>query len=86
MAHVFGTARSREMSLRRWQNFIRSVCADLRIEGATPRDLRAKATTDAAADGLDYPALLGHSSKRMSDRYLKLRRTIGAPTLGRNIR
>jgi integrase len=74
------------MSQRRWQNVMRSICADLRIDDATRRDLRAQAATDAAAEGLDYQALLGHSSKRMSDRYLKLRRTINAPTLGRNIR
>lgn len=34
-------------------------------------DIRAKSATDAKRDGLDYQQLLGHSSREMSDRYVK---------------
>lgn len=47
------------------------------------RDVRAKAATDAAHAGLDYQAMLGHSERRMSERYVKVRATVQAPTLRR---
>lgn len=36
-------------------------------------DIRAKSATDAKEVGLDYQALLGHSTRAMSDRYIRLR-------------
>jgi integrase len=38
-------------------------------------DIRAKAATDSKGEGLDYQALLGHSKRDMSDRYVKARTT-----------
>ena len=35
-------------------------------------DIRGKSATDAEEDGEDYQALLGHSTKKMSDKYLKI--------------
>jgi integrase len=35
------------------------------------RDLRSKAATDAENTGQDYQSILGHTDKRMSDRYVK---------------
>ena len=35
-------------------------------------DIRGKSATDAKRAGLDYQALLGHSTKAMSDSYIKL--------------
>jgi integrase len=35
-------------------------------------DIRGKAATDGKRDGIDYQALLGHSTKAMSDRYIKI--------------
>lgn len=35
-------------------------------------DIRGKAATDAKRAGIDYQALLGHSTKAMSDSYIKL--------------
>jgi integrase len=84
--YVVANDKGRPLGIRRWQDAMRAICAGLGIDDATPRDLRAKAATDAEEEGLDYQALLGHSSKRMSDRYLKLKRTKLAPTLSRNIR
>ena len=34
-------------------------------------DIRAKAATDGKHQGLDYQALLGHTSKAMSDKYIR---------------
>lgn len=84
--YVVASNRGRKMSTDRWQTVMRGLCKRLGIEDATPRDIRAKAATDAEAAGLDYQAMLGHSSKRMSDRYLKLRRTVNAPTLAKRIK
>lgn len=35
-------------------------------------DIRGKSATDAKRDGMDYQALLGHATKAMSDRYIKI--------------
>jgi integrase len=35
-------------------------------------DIRGKSATDAKHDGQDYQALLGHSTRAMSDRYIKI--------------
>ena len=42
------------------------------IKDAQFRDIRAKSATDAKRGGQDYQALLGHSTKTMSDTYIKL--------------
>lgn len=42
------------------------------IEDAHFHDIRAKAATDGRAEGIDYQALLGHSTRAMSDKYLKI--------------
>ena len=34
-------------------------------------DIRAKAATDGKSQGLDYQALLGHTSRAMSDKYIR---------------
>ena len=41
------------------------------IEDVQLRDIRAKAATDAKADGQDCQALLGHTTRAMSDSYIK---------------
>ena len=42
------------------------------VRGAVFHDIRGKSATDAKQDGVDYQALLGHSTKAMSDRYIKI--------------
>lgn len=84
--YVVANEKGRRISLRRWQDAMQDVREKVGIEDATPRDIRAKAGTDAEAEGEDYQALLGHTSKRMSDQYLKNKRTVIAPTLKRLIR
>jgi integrase len=43
-----------------------------KVEDAHFHDIRSKAATDGKAEGVDYQALLGHASKAMADRYLKI--------------
>lgn len=55
------------------------------IPAAQFRDIRAKSGTDAESAGQDYQALLGHASKRMSERYLRGRRTTVAEPLRKKL-
>lgn len=47
---------------------------DAGIENAQFRDIRAKTATDAEHQGKDHQKLLGHTTKAMSDRYVKVRK------------
>lgn len=49
------------------------ACAAAGVTDANLHDLRAKAATDAKAQGIDAQVLLGHSDAKMTDRYLRLR-------------
>lgn len=51
------------------------------IEGIVFHDIRAKAATDAKRLGMDYQGLLGHSTKAMSDEYIRLREISRVDTL-----
>ena len=42
------------------------------VEDAQFRDIRAKSATDAKRGGQDYQAILGHTTKAMSDSYIKI--------------
>ncbi len=55
--YVVANDKGRPVSLRRWQNVMRSACADLRIEDATPRDLRAKARHGRGGRGARLPGV-----------------------------
>lgn len=48
---------------------------DAGIKDVVFHDIRGKAATDGKGEGLDYQALLGHSKRDMSDRYVKARST-----------
>lgn len=52
-----------------WLEAVRSA----KVEGVHFHDIRAKAATDAKSMGMDYQKLLGHTSKAMSDKYVRLR-------------
>jgi integrase len=60
------------------------ACKKARVTGATIHDIRAKAITDAQKQGKDPTALAGHTSKAMTDRYLRDRETMVAD--GPNLR
>lgn len=49
------------------------ACAAAGVDDAHIHDLRAKALTDAKREGHDAQALAGHSSARMTERYIRLR-------------
>lgn len=51
------------------------ACAAAGVEDAHLHDLRAKSLTDTDAQGGDAQALGGHADKRMTERYLRLRKT-----------
>jgi integrase len=46
-------------------------------------DIRAKALTDAEEMEMDAQLLAGHATKAMTERYIKFRRAVLTPTLGR---
>lgn len=46
--------------------------AEAAVEDVHFHDIRGKSATDAKRAGLDYQALLGHTTKAMSDSYIKL--------------
>lgn len=49
------------------------------------RDIRSKAATDAKAGGQDYQKLLGHTTLKMSERYIKGRTTVVAEPVRRKL-
>lgn len=55
------------------------------IADAHFHDIRAKSATDAKRDGIDYQALLGHSTKAMSDRYIKIEEAQAVDVLQRKL-
>ena len=64
-AHNYGTVR------KHWVE----ACKAAGVEDARLHDLRAKAITDADAEGLDAQKLAGHATSAMTEKYLRLRRT-----------
>lgn len=49
------------------------ACELANVKDVHFHDLRAKSGTDAKRNGIDYQALLGHTKRDMSDRYVKSR-------------
>ena len=49
--------------------------AAAQVEYAHLHDIRAKAATDAKAQGIDAQLVLGHGDAKMTERYLRLRET-----------
>ncbi len=68
---LFCTARGKPYNASN----LRKAWDDARTKAGIPdaqfRDLRSKAATDAENTGQDYQAILGHTSKAMSDKYVK---------------
>ena len=72
--YVIANDKGRPLSRRRLNEAWIVARTAAGVPDAQVRDVRAKAGTDAEAAGMDYQALLGHANKKMSDRYLKLKR------------
>lgn len=84
--HVVATDRGRPITARRLQEAFAAARAGAGVDPDTRfHDIRGMAATTAAEEGLNYQAMLGHTTKRMSDRYVKARQTIKAPTLKRRL-
>lgn len=69
--YVIADERGRRIAdnrLRRWFARARTAAG---VPGAIFHDVRALAASDAKRAGLDYQALLGHSTRRQSDDYLR---------------
>ena len=81
--YVVADEKGRQITADKLQRFWRAATMKAGIEDAQPRDMRAKAGTDAEAQGLDYQALLGHRDRRTSEIYLRNKRTVQAPSLKR---
>lgn len=65
-----------------------TACKAAGVEDALPNDQRAKAATDINRQGGNATALLGHTSKAMTDRYLRDRETpeVDGPSLRQPVR
>jgi integrase len=79
--YVVATDKGRPITRDRLGDAWRAAREAARVPDAQFRDIRAKAATDAESIGLDYQSLLGHSTRAMSDRYVKHTRTIHARPL-----
>lgn len=73
--YVAATDNGRPLTRNVLGNAWRAAVAAAGVQDAQLRDVRAKAATDAEEMGIDPQALLGHASRKMSERYLRLRRT-----------
>jgi len=82
---VVATEKGRPIRLRRLQATWAKLVCELGIEDCQFRDIRAKAATDADAQGQDAQTLLHHASARMTGRYLKLGQVKKAEPLRRKL-
>lgn len=82
---VVATDKGRPITGRRLQKAWGEARQAAGVQNVRFHDIRGKAATDAADEGMDYQAMLGHSSKKMSDRYIKTRRTVNAPAHKRRV-
>lgn len=65
------------------KNAYQRACKAAGVTNTTLHDLRAKSLTDADRDGIDAQKLAGHTTRAMTERYLRLRRTdvVSGPSL-----
>lgn len=68
---LFCTKKGAQYSASTIRKMWADACAKAGIEDAQFRDMRSKAGTDAKEAGQDHQKLLGHTSKAMSDKYVK---------------
>lgn len=68
---LLSNARGRPYPTWKISHMFTAAARAAKVEDAQLRDIRAKAATDAKEAGQDYQALLGHTSRSMSDSYIK---------------
>ena len=83
--YVVADDKGRRITLRKWQRVWKEIADELGVEDSQIRDIRKKAATDAEKQGIDHQALLGHSSKKMSDRYIAGTRVIRAQPVRKRV-
>lgn len=79
--HLLCNRRGQPYSYRTFNDHWLEAVRAVGVEGIHFHDIRAKAATDAEDMGLDYQALLGHTTKAMSDKYLRVKRIAKVPAL-----
>lgn len=83
--YVCATDKGRKITEARMGKDWRVACVAASVSDAQFRDIRSKAATDAARGGQDFQALLGHTTRAMSERYIKDRRTVHAEPVRRKL-
>lgn len=83
--YVVATPKGRPVSRDMMDGAWHRACAAACVTDAQFRDVRAMAAKAAKADGLDYQALLGHTTRAMSDRYIKGRQVVKAEPVRRKL-
>lgn len=83
--YVVADGKGRRISKGRLERAMRAACEAAGVADTTFRDIRAMAATDAEEQGQDAQALLGHANARMTERYLRNRRTVKADPVRRKL-
>lgn len=73
--YLFSRSASKPQSYTTTNRYWHKARKAAGVEDARIHDLRAKAITDADAEGMDAQKLAGHASRSMTERYLRLMRT-----------
>ena len=84
--YVIATDKGRPIGKATLERAWAASCVAAGVRGAQFRDLRGKTATEASEDGQNAQAMLGHASARMTDRYIRGRRTVKAEPLRRKIK
>ena len=81
--YLFGRTHSHPRDYSTVRRNWNKACKAAGVEDAVIHDLRAKALTDADAEGQDAQKLAGHSNRSTTERYLRLLRTDRVQSPGR---
>jgi integrase len=83
--YVVATDRGKPVTRTRFAEAWRAAATAAGIADAQFRDIRAMGALAAKQGGLDYQALLGHTTRRQSERYIKGRQTLVAEPVRRKL-
>lgn len=72
MHYLLCTMRGQQYDYQQLNQWWIKAREEAGIQDAHFHDIRGKSATDAKRAGIDYQALLGHTTKAMSDSYIKL--------------
>ena len=83
--YVVATAKGRPVSRDMMDDAWHRACAAAGVVDAQFRDIRAMAAKASKEGGQDFQALLGHTTRAMSERYIKGRQTVKAEAVRRKL-